>query len=62
MRINEKNQKKEGNMKIELTPLEYELLKLFQQLTVEEKTIVLSAGQALSSGQATSAFPALKAV
>ena len=43
-------------MKITLTMLEYELLKAFQQLTKEEKTIVLEAAEALLPEQEASSF------
>lgn len=49
-------------MKIELTALEYELLKAFQQLTKEEKTIVLASGRLLLSDQETLPYPDRKAV
>ena len=49
-------------MKIELSPLDYELLMLFKQLSPREKTIVLEAGQALSSEQEASSSPCRKAV
>lgn len=40
-------------MKIELTQFEYEMLKIFQQLTREEKIIVLSNQLPLSSAPKT---------
>ena len=44
-------------MKTELSPLDYELLMLFKQLSTEEKLIVLEAGQVLSSEQPSCVSP-----
>lgn len=49
-------------MKIELTPIEKELLALFRQLSPEEKAIVLSMQPKPASVQGTSAFLGQKAV
>lgn len=49
-------------MKIELSPLDYELLMIFKQLSKEEKTIVLAAGRELSSERESLVSPCQKAV
>lgn len=49
-------------MKIELTPIEYELLRVFKSLSHEEKNIILASGRELSSEQEASSSPCQKAV
>lgn len=44
-------------MKIELTELEYVLLKMFQTLSEEEKTTVLASAEDLRSGRSASLSP-----
>ena len=44
-------------MKIDLTEIEYALLKMFQTLSEEEKTTVLAAAEDLRSGRSASLSP-----